>query len=228
MNALDALQFAVRGVCADVASHRAETEKVIATLSRSTGPPLPSRTLPMAYQRCFEVHVAATDGTETPPQYWRTRCGVKSGTGLFSQRASVDAVPGDARCTNCFRFASSTSSLEDQGPCGKELCSFSSEALVCVNFRSLASYWPRPWNDFGVPSGARRPPKGGPETSKRQPQTTHTASLESLWGAFGVPLGAGPPEGGPGASRRQPRRHKMGLPPQRRTTFLKTPKNNDQ
>ncbi len=40
---------------------------------------------------------------------------------------------------NCLRFASSASSLEDQRPCGKELCSFSSEALVCVNFRSLAS-----------------------------------------------------------------------------------------
>ena len=63
---------------------------------------------------------------------------------------------------------------------------------VCFNFGSLASYWPRPWSDFGVPLGAGRPPKGGPETSKRQPQTTQTASLECLWGAFG----AGPPEGG--------------------------------
>ena len=34
--------------------------------------------------------------------------------------------------------------LEDQWPCGKELCNFSSVAFVCVNFRSLASYWPRP------------------------------------------------------------------------------------
>ena len=95
---------------------------------------------------------------------------------------------------NCFRFASSASALEDQWPCGKELCNFSSEAFVCVNFRSLASYWPRPWSDFGVPWGARQLPKGGPETSKRQPQTTQTVSLECLWGAFG----AGPPEGGRG------------------------------
>ena len=69
----------------------------------------------------------------------------------------------------------------------KELCNFSSEAFVRVNFRSLASYWPRPWIDFGVPLGARRPPppKGGPETSKRQPQTTQTVSLECLWATFG-------------------------------------------
>ena len=52
----------------------------------------------------------------------------------------------------------------------------------------------RPWNDFGVPLGAGRPPKGSPETSQRQPQTFQTASLECLWGAFGrpgLPRGAG-------------------------------------
>ncbi len=58
---------------------------------------------------------------------------------------------------NCFRFASSASALDDQWPRGEELCNFSSEAFVCVNFRSLASYWPRPWSDFGVPLGAWRP-----------------------------------------------------------------------
>ena len=40
--------------------------------------------------------------------------------------------------------------VEDQRPCGKELCSSSVEALVCFNFGSLASYWPRPRSDFGV------------------------------------------------------------------------------
>ena len=105
--------------------------------------------------------------------------------------------------------------LEDQWPCGKELCNFSSEAFVCVNFRSLASYWPRPWSDFGVPLGARRPPKGGPETSKRQPQTTQTVSLECLWAAFGGRAS----RGASGASRRQPGRPKRGLPLQRRAVF---------
>jgi hypothetical protein len=32
-------------------------------------------------------------------------------------------------------------------------------------------------SDYGVPLGARRPPKAGPETSKRQPQTTQTVSV---------------------------------------------------
>ena len=109
--------------------------------------------------------------------------------------------------------------LQDQRPCGKELCSSSVEAFVCLNCGSLASYWPRPWSDFGMPLGAGRPPKGGPETSKRQPQTTQTASLECLWGAFGGRAS----RGGPGASRRQPRRPTMGLPPQRRAVFLKRP-----
>ena len=100
--------------------------------------------------------------------------------------------PAEGCAADCFRFASSASALEDQWHCGKKLCNFSSESVVCVNFRSLASYWPRPWSDFGVPLGARRLPKRGPETSKRQPQTTQTASVECLCGAFG----AGPPEGG--------------------------------
>ena len=100
---------------------------------------------------------------------------------------------------NCFRFAYSASALEDQRPCGKVLCSSSVEAFVCLNFGSLASHWPRPWSDFGVPLGAGRLPKGGPETSKRQPQTTQTASLECLWGAFGGRAS----RGGLGASRRQ-------------------------
>ena len=98
------------------------------------------------------------------------------------------------RQPNCFRFASSASALEDQWPCGKELCNFSSEAFVRANVRSLASYWPRPWSDFGVTLGARRLPKGSPENSKRQPQTTQTVSLECLWAAFwgpGLPRGAG-------------------------------------
>ena len=72
------------------------------------------------------------------------------------------------------------------------MCSSSVEALVCFNFGSLASYWPCPWSDFGVPLGAGRPPKCGPETSKRQPQTTQTASLECLWGAFRGPQGDNP------------------------------------
>ena len=63
---------------------------------------------------------------------------------------------------NCFRFAYSASALEDQRPCGKVLCSSSVEALVCLNFGSLASYWPRPWSDFEVPLGFGRPPTGGP------------------------------------------------------------------
>ena len=113
--------------------------------------------------------------------------------------------------------------LQDQRPCGKELCSTSVEAVVCLNFGSLASYWPRLWSDFGVPLGAGRPPKGGPETSKRQPQTAQTASLECLWGAIGVRA----TRGGPGASGRQPRRPKMGLPPQRRAGLKKTPKNDE-
>ena len=124
---------------------------------------------------------------------------------------------------NGFRFAYSASTLEDQRPCGKELCSSSVEALVCFNFGSLASYWPRPWSDFGVPLGAGRPPKGGPGASKRQPQTTQTASLECLWGTFGGRAS----RGGPGASRRQPRRPKMGLPPQSRAGFLKTPEHDE-
>ena len=107
--------------------------------------------------------------------------------------------------------------------CGKELCSSSVEALVCFNFGSLASYWPRPWSDFGVPLGAGRPPKWSPGTSKRQDQTTQTASLECLWGAFGGRAS----RGGPGASRRQPRRPKMGLPQQRRAGLKKTPKNDE-
>ena len=52
--------------------------------------------------------------------------------------------------------------------------------------------------------GARRPPKGGPETSKREPQTTQTVSLECLWAAF---WGRGPQGDNPGdpkgASRRR-------------------------
>ncbi len=125
-----------------------------------------------------------------------------------------DCRRGDGQ-VYCFRFASSASALEDQWPCGKELCNFSSEAFVCVNFRSLASYWPRPWSDFGVPLGAWRPPKGGPEISKRQPQTTQTVSLECLWAAFGGRAS----RGGPGASRRQPGRPKRGLPLQSRAVF---------
>ena len=90
---------------------------------------------------------------------------------------------------------------------GSDLCN---GLTVC-----LASYWPRPWNDFGVPLGARRLPKGGPEISKRQPQTTQTVSLECLWAAFGGRAS----RGAPGASRRQPGRPKRGLPLQRRAVF---------
>ena len=97
---------------------------------------------------------------------------------------------------DCFRFASSASALEDQWPCGKKLCNFSSEAFVCVKFRSLASYWPRPWSDFGVPLGARRLPKGGPEsgdfqeTTPDDPNSFLGVPLGCLWGP-GLPRGAG-------------------------------------
>ncbi len=69
MNALDALQLAVRGVGPDAASHRAETEKVIADLVAKHGPTTAKPYLAHGNPRRFKVHVAATDGTETPPQY---------------------------------------------------------------------------------------------------------------------------------------------------------------
>ena len=98
--------------------------------------------------------------------------------------------------------------LEDQRRSGKELCRSSVKAFVCFNFGSLASYWPRPWTEFVVRLWAGRPPKRGPDISKRQPPTTQTASLECLWAAFAAR--ASPR--GPGASMRQPRRPRMGLP----------------
>ena len=118
---------------------------------------------------------------------------------------------------NCFRFASSASALEDQWPCWKKLCNFSSEAFVCVNLGHWPHIGPVPGPTLGCLWGARRPPKGGPETSKRQLRTTQTVSLECLWAAFGGRAS----RGAPGASRRQPGRPKRGLPLQRRTVFLR-------
>jgi len=69
---------------------------------------------------------------------------------------------------------------------GSDLCN---GLTVC-----LASYWPRPWNDFGVPLGARRLPKGGPEISKRQPPDDPNRFLGVPLGCLrgpGLPRGAG-------------------------------------
>ncbi len=95
-----------------------------------------------------------------------------------------------------------------------------------LSFVLILGHWPHigavPQKTLGC-LGAGRPPKGGPGASKRKPKTTQTASVECLWGA----LGGRASRGGPGASRRQPRRPKMGLPPQRRADFLKTPKHDE-
>ena len=95
---------------------------------------------------------------------------------------------------NCFRFAYSASSLEDQKPCGKDLCSSSVEALVCFNFGSLASYWPRPWSDFGVPWGPGDPPKGAwrfPRDNPKRPKLRPWSASQVPLGGPGLPRGAG-------------------------------------
>ena len=100
--------------------------------------------------------------------------------------------------------------------------------ISVVDVKLKENYDSRPWSDFGVPFGARRLPKGGPETSKREPQTTQTVSLECLWAAFWGRAS----RGGPGASRRQPRRPKRQKGPpggpifyvcRKATEFSKTP-----
>ncbi len=78
--------------------------------------------------------------------------------------------------------------------------------------------------NLGMPLGAGTLPRAGPGASKGQPQTTQTAFLECLWGAFW----GWASRGGPGTSRIAPRRPKIGLPPQRRACFWKTPKDEDQ
>ncbi len=118
------------------------------------------------------------------------------------------------------RSSSRASALEDQRPCGKVSCSFSVEAFVCFNFGSLASYWPRSRNDFGVPLGSGRPPNGGPGAAKRQPRRPKPRP----WGACGVPLGAGGPPEGAGSFQETTQATNMGLPPQRCACVLKTSK----
>ena len=51
------------------------------------------------------------------------------------------------------------------------------------------------WSDFRMFFGARRLPKGPPETSTREPQSTQTVSLECLWAAFWGRTSRGGPGG---------------------------------
>ncbi len=82
--------------------------------------------------------------------------------------------------------------LEGQRPFGKMLCSSIVEAFVCLDFGSLASYWPRLWKDFGVPLGAARPPKGVlPGASNKQPRRLKMRPLSAFEGPGGLPRGAG-------------------------------------
>ncbi len=107
----------------------------------------------------------------------------------MAPRGPPKSLAGNQR--NCFRFAYSASILEDQRPCGKELCSSSVEALVCLNFGSLASSWPRPWRDFRVPLGAGRLPKRSPDFQ----QTTPDDPNRVLGVPSGCLLGPGFPRG---------------------------------
>jgi hypothetical protein len=98
---LDALHLAVKGVGTDMAAHRAEVERVIADLLAKHGPVAAKPYIAHGNRR-FKVHEAATDSAESPPQWWRTRCGVLFGRWLFTRHASLAAFPPDALCTKCF------------------------------------------------------------------------------------------------------------------------------
>ena len=58
---------------------------------------------------------------------------------------------------------------------------------VCFNFGSLASYWPRPWNDFGMPWGR--------EASQMRSGDFQESTRDDPNRLLGVPLGVGSPEG---------------------------------
>ena len=92
------------------------------------------------------------------------------------------------------RFAHSASSLEEERPCGKELCSSRAEVLVCFNFVSLPHIHPsleRLWDACRGRKASKREPGDIPETTPNVPNRLPGVTLGCLWEA-------GPPEGGRG------------------------------
>ena len=72
------------------------------------------------------------------------------------------------------------------------------------------------WGPGGLPTGARGPPRDNPD----DPNHVLGVPLGCLWGPGGLPRGAG-------SLQETTQATKMGLPPQRRAGFLKTPKHDE-
>ena len=85
-----------------VAALRARMDEATAVLARVCAPPPACKIIAKHNGRKKKAHEAMVDGTDAPPQQWRTRCGRPFADWVFTRHADVAEFPEDFICRACF------------------------------------------------------------------------------------------------------------------------------